>query len=127
MGNLERRQELIQEVIKLIKEFRKEESIFGTDGLDYVKFNNQKQIFVIENFGYTQNFKLNELSKIFADEIDHGMIDEQVDIVLAEADIEELTKKDFIEFVGSAFYAQHKCIKIHERLKKIEKEFLELK
>lgn len=130
MSNLEKQMKLAEEAVELIKEFREEASILGTNPLKEIKIKENGRIIEVddEDDGIVE-YELSEISSIFSIEMEGwgpcgpGFYEA---ISLAESDFKydfkKYTKKEFKEYVGSIKYTEYRCEAIYERLKEIQKE-----
>lgn len=130
MNNLEKQMKLAEEAVELIKEFRKEAEVLGTNPLKEITIKeNGRIIEVNDEFDGIVEYELNEISSIFSMEMDGwgpcspGFYEA---ISLAEEDFKydfpKYTKEEFKEYVGSIKYTEYRCEAIYERLKEIDKE-----
>ena len=130
MNNLEKQMKLAEEAVELIKEFRKEAEVLGTNPLKEITIKeNGRIIEVNDEFDGIVEYELNEISSIFSMEMDGwgpcspGFYEA---ISLAEEDFKydfpNYTKEEFKEYVGSIKYTEYRCEAIYERLKEIDKE-----
>lgn len=130
MNNLEKQMKLAEEAVELIKEFRKESEILGTNPLKEITIKeNGKIIEVNDEFEGIVEYELNEISSIFSIEMEGwgpcgpGFYEA---ISLAESDfkydLKKYTKEEFKEHVGRIKYTEYRCEAIYERLKEIGEE-----
>lgn len=135
MNKLEKLMKLSNEAVDLIKEFREEAEILGTNPLRSISIKNGgKVIEVDDDFDGIKEYPINKISSIFKLEMrgvgpcTAGFYEA---VSLAEADLEydfkRYSKEEFKEYVGNLKYAEYRCEAIYERLEEIEKEVEELK
>ena len=133
MSILEKQMKLANEAVQLIKEFREEAAILGTNPLKAISIKeNGKVIEVDDEFEGVKEYSLNEISSIFGAEMRGGgpcTAGFYEAISLAEADLEydfkRYSKEEFKEYAGNLKYAEFRCEEKYERLEEIQKELLE--
>lgn len=135
MNRLEKLMKLANEAVELIKEFREEAAILGTNPLRAISIKNDGEIIEVDDeFEGIKEYSLDKISSIFELEMrgygpyTAGFYEA---VSLAEADLEydfkRYSKEEFKEYVGNLKYAEYRCEAIYERLEKIEKEVEDLK
>ena len=136
MGNmiiLEKQMKLANEAVELIKEFREEAAILGTNPLKAISIKENGEVIEVDDeFEGIKEYSLSEISSIFQAEMrgwgpcSAGFYEA---ISLAEADLEydfkRYSKEEFTEYAGNLKYAEFRCEAIYERLEEIEKEVSE--
>ena len=121
MNNLEKQMKLAEEAVELIKEFRKESEILGTNPLKEITIKENGRIIEADDeFEGIVQYQLNEISSIFSIEMEGwgpcgpGFYEA---ISLAESDFKydfpKYTKEEFKEYVGSIKYAEYRCEEIY--------------
>lgn len=135
MNKLEKLMKLSNEAVDLIKEFREEAEILGTNPLRSISIKNGGEVIEVDDdFEGIKEYPINKISSIFELEMrgtapcTAGFYEA---VSLAEADLEydfkRYSKEEFKEYVGNLKYAEYRCEAIYERLEEIEKEVEELK
>ena len=133
MSKLEKQMKLAIEAVELIKEFRKEAAILGTNPLNSISIKENGEIIEVDDdFEGIKEYPLTKISLIFESEMrgygpcTPGFYEA---IGLAEADLEydfkRYSKEEFKKYVGNLKYAEFRCEAIYERLEEIQKELLE--
>ena len=135
MNRLEKLMKLANEAVELIKEFREEAAILGTNPLRAISIKSDGEIIEVDDeFEGVKDYSIYKISSIFELEMrgygpcTAGFYEA---VSLAEADLEydfkRYSKEEFKEYVGNLKYAEYRCEAIYERLEEIEKEAEELK
>ena len=135
MNKLEKLMKLSNEAVDLIKEFREEAEILGTNPLRSISIKNGGEVIEVDDdFEGIKEYPINKISSIFELEMrgvgpcTAGFYEA---VSLAEADLEydfkRYSKEEFKEYVGNLKYAEYRCEAIYKRLEEIEKEVEELK
>ena len=130
MSKLEKQMKLAIEAVELIKEFRKEAAILGTNPLNSISIKENGEIIEVDDdFEGIKEYPLTKISSIFELEMrgygpcTPGFYEA---IGLAEADLEydfkRYSKEEFKKYVGNLKYAEFRCEAIYERLEEIQKE-----
>ena len=130
---LEKQMKLANEAVELIKEFREEAAILGTNPLKAISIKENGEVIEVDDeFEGIKEYSLSEISSIFQAEMigwgpcSAGFYEA---ISLAEADLEydfkRYSKEEFKEYAGNLKYAEFRCEAIYERLEEIEKEVSE--
>ena len=135
MNRLEKLMKLANEAVELIKEFREEAEILGTNPLRAISIKADGEIIEVDDdFEGIKEYTINKISSIFELEMrGYGPCTagfyEAVSLAVAdlEYDFKRYSKKEFKEYVGNLKYAEYRCEAIYERLEEIEKEAEELK
>lgn len=134
MINEEKRIQLAKEAIGLIKEFRKEELLVSTEiAIEMEASEDGSLIFFKHEKDGEYEYELKEISE----ELAHDMkgfamfgpgFYEAFDMEVSELKdkYEELSKVEFIEFVGKLYYMKYRCEEIYEKLKDIEIKAMQL-
>ena len=130
MNRLAKLMKLAKEAVELIKEFREEAAILGTNPLRAISIKNDGEIIEVDDeFEGVKKYSIYKISSIFELEMrgygpcTAGFYEA---VSLAEADLEydfkRYSKEEFKEYVGNLKYAEYRCEAIYERLEEIEKE-----
>lgn len=130
MNRLDKLMKLANEAVELIKEFREEAEILGTNPLRVISIKANGEIIEVDDeFEGIKEYSLNKISSIFELEMrgygpcTAGFYEA---VSLAEADLEydfkRYSKEEFKEYAGNLKYAEYRCEAIYERLEEIEKE-----
>ena len=130
MNRLEKLMKLANEAVELIKEFREEAEILGTNPLRAISIKADGEIIEVDDdFEGIKEYSINKISSIFELEMrgygpcTAGFYEA---VSLAEADLEydfiRYSMEEFKEYVGNLKYAEYRCEAIYERLEEIEKE-----
>lgn len=134
MNKQERKLDLANEAVSLIKEFRELEATVGENIFKSIKVNTDGSKIIVDHiYEGILEYKLTEISTVFSDEIDgfgpvgSGFYDAiYLEIDNFENAYEKMDKKDFIDYVGKVYFMKFRCEEIYEKLKLIEKEFNEV-
>ena len=122
--------ELAKEAVELIKEFREEAAILGTNPLRAISIKNDGEIIEVDDeFDGIIEYSLIEISSIFLTEMrgwgpcSAGFY-EAMDLALddLEDDFNKYSKEEFKEYAGSLKYAEYRCEQIYKRLEEIGEE-----
>ena len=130
MNRLDKLMKLANEAVELIKEFREEAEILGTNPLRAISIKANGEIIEVDDeFEGIKEYSLNKISSIFELEMrgygpcTAGFYEA---VSLAEADLEydfkRYSKEEFKEYAGNLKYTEYRCEAIYERLEEIEKE-----
>lgn len=130
MTNLEKRLKLANEAKELIMEFREEEGRLGENVLQKISISEDGSIiYVTETYDGEKEYGLEEISDIFVTEMrGWGPCSAQLyeAIEMAKCDVESeyknMSKEEYIQYVGGLFYMEQRCEEIFVRLQEIAKE-----
>lgn len=134
MTNLEKRLKLANEAKDLIIEFRAEEGRLGENVLEKISISEDgSTIFVTETYDGEKEYALEEISEIFLTEMRgwgpcSAQLKEAISMAQSEVESEykNMTKEEYIQYVGGLYYMELRCEEIYVRLEQIEKEVEEL-
>lgn len=134
MTNLEKRLKLANEAKDLIIEFRAEESRLGENVLEKISVSEDgSSIYVTETYDGEKEYALEEISEIFLTEMRgwgpcSAQLEEAISMAQSEVESEykNMTKEEYIQYVGGLYYMEIRCEEIYVRLEQIEKEAEEL-
>lgn len=134
MTNLEKRLKLANEAKDLIIEFRAEESRLGENVLEKISISEDgSTIYVTETYDGEKEYVLEEISEIFLTEMRgwgpcSAQLEEAISMAQSEGESEykNMTKEEYIQYVGGLYYMELRCEEIYVRLEQIEKEAEEL-
>lgn len=136
MNKIEKRIKLANEAKDLIIEYRNEESILGENVLKSISISEDGSIIYVDDiYDGLEEYNLNCISSIFKINMEGfgpccARFYEAVDMSISDVEYEYKTKnksrEEFINYVGSLYYAQYRCEEIYNRLKEIDKEAEEL-
>lgn len=134
MTNLEKRLKLANEAKDLIIEFRAEESRLGENVLEKISISEDgSTIYVTETYDGEKEYVLEEISEIFLTEMRgwgpcSAQLEEAISMAQSEVESEykNMTKEEYIQYVGGLYYMELRCEEIYVRLEQIEKEAEEL-
>lgn len=136
MNKIEKRIKLANEAKDLITEFRKEESILGENVLKGISVSEDGSIIYVDDlYEGLEEYDLDCISSIFRAAIEGfgpcgPRFFEAIDMSIADIEYDYKNKKksreEFINYVGSLYYAQYRCEEIYNRLKEIDEEAEEL-
>ena len=134
MTNLEKRLKLANEAKDLIIEFRAEEGRLGENVLEKISISEDgSTIYVTETYDGEKEYALVEISEIFLTEMRgwgpcSAQLEEAISMAQSEVESEykNMTKEEYIQYVGGLYYMELRCEEIYVRLEQIEKEAEEL-
>ncbi|WP_297135635.1 hypothetical protein [Terrisporobacter sp.] len=134
MTNLEKRLKLANEAKDLIIEFRAEEGRLGENVLEKISISEDgSTIYVTETYDGEKEYALEEISEIFLTEMRgwgpcSAQLEEAISMAQSEVESEykNMTKEEYIQYVGGLYYMELRCEEIYVRLEQIEKEAEEL-
>lgn len=134
MTNLEKRLKLANEAKDLIIEFRAEECRLGENVLEKISISEDgSTIYVTETYDGEKEYALAEISEIFLTEMRgwgpcSAQLEEAISMAQSEVESEykNMTKEEYIQYVGGLYYMELRCEEIYVRLEQIEKEVKEL-
>lgn len=129
MDTLEQRKKLVDEAISLIREFEgisvdiretriKELSLDDEYTKISYELEGEKLIFPLTKISHIYEIEfegLGELSPTFPELV--SVVKQNI-----ESNFNEMSKEDFIHFVGNIYYADLRCREIYKQLKEIEKK-----
>ncbi|MEG1410088.1 MAG: hypothetical protein RSD36_09630 [Terrisporobacter sp.] len=134
MTNLEKRLKLANEAKDLIIEFREEESRLGENVLEKIIISEDgSRIYVTDKYDGDEEYDLECISSMFTTLMrGWGPCSAQLyeAISMAQSEVESeyknMSKEEYIQYVGGLYYMEHRCEEIYARLEQIEKEVEEL-
>lgn len=134
MTNLEKRLKLANEAKDLIIEFRAEEGRLDENVLEKISISEDgSTIYVTETYDGEKEYALVEISEIFLTEMRgwgpcSAQLEEAISMAQSEVESEykNMTKEEYIQYVGGLYYMELRCEEIYVRLEQIEKEAEEL-
>ena len=123
MQNIEKKKELVKEAVKLIKEFKKESEVITEESFSNVRASVNGTKIVI-----SKEYELTEISTVVEEKLrGNGLYSSGLygDIEYAKSEgkykLNELSKTEFIKYMGTLCYLEVRAGAIHERLIEIEK------
>lgn len=134
MINLEKRLKLANEAKDLIIEFREEEARLGENVLQEISISEDgATIYVTETYNGEEEYRLEGISSMFVTEMRgwgpcSAQLYEAIHIAQSEAESEykNMSKEEYIQYVGGLYYMEQRCEEIFVRLQQIEREVEEL-
>ena len=134
MTILEKRLKLANEAKDLIIEYREEVARLGENSLQKISISEDgSTIYVTDTYEGEQEYDLEGISEIFVTEMrGWGPCSAQLceAINMAQSEVEskykDMSKDEYIQYVGGLFYMEQRCEEIYVRLEEIEKEAEEL-
>ena len=136
MTILEEQKKIAMEARELIKEYRDIMLVFGAEPYKSIEVNETyDMITTIYEDNSKREYGIEEVSgeihrELYGFGCYSGVFFEEVDLCKDEYELKnkykELSKEEFIEYVGKIHYAEFRCVEICERLEEIESEFCAL-
>lgn len=131
MTNLERQKILAMEAAELIKEYRDTIAVFGAEQYKIVEVNETYDVITtVDEDGEKMERNVGEISEEISRQLYgfgpcSGVFYENLDLCKSEFNdkYNELSKNDFMDYVGKVHYAEFRCVEICNRLEEIEEEF----
>ncbi|MGL4656739.1 MAG: hypothetical protein ACRCWM_12795 [Sarcina sp.] len=129
MDTLDKRKKLVDEAISLIREFEGISVDIRETRIKELSLDDQYTRISYELEGEKLTFPLTQISHIYEIEFEglgelSPTFPELVSVVKQNIEINfnEMSKEDFIHFVGNIYYADLRCREIYKQLKEIEKK-----
>ena len=136
MANLRRKKQLANKIMKLFKEYTDCISVFGGSKYVSLKLDDTYDVIIaVDEDGDKEEHTIGELSTQISRDLNgfgpcSGVFYEDLGLCKDEYELrnkyEEVSKKEFIEYVGKLHYAEFRCPEICEELEEIEDEYNEL-
>ena len=136
MSNLQRKKQLAKKAMKLLKEYRECIRVFGAEKYVSVELNDTYDVITtVDEDGEEIEYNISEVSSEISSQLNgigpcSSVFYENLELCKDEYELrnkyEEVSKKEFIDYVGKLHYAEFRCPEICEELEEIEEEYNEL-
>lgn len=130
MERTERKKELAKEAAKLIKEFKKVEEVIAANTFKSVRVDRDGSAVLIEDVNMGKlRYGIDFVSAVVGFKIQgfgpcgsdfYSALEEQRAFVKEKYN--ELSKKEFVNYMGNLHYVECRCEEIYKRLQEIERE-----